>query len=235
MLTLEQVLSKSTSRLIGLNQAVKLMAETLIKRAYAADVAIVITQGFRSIQEQNNLYAQGRTQEQLNRVGLSSVMARPNEPRVTNAKGGTSNHNYGLAIDFAVLSNDGKEVYWTVDAKWMKVVAIAKQLGFTWGGDWTNFKDYPHFEMTFGLSIKQLQAGQRPTQSQMDDIISKINGEDDDKLLLSKYQRDALVTTLTDLNNKGLFTDQNWIKRAQDGSLTVSELAWLNTMIIARK
>lgn len=59
--------------------------------------------------------------------------------------------------------------------------------------------------------------------------------EDDSTMILSKYQRDALVTTLTDLNNKGLFTDQNWIKRAQDGSLTVSELAWLNTMIIARK
>lgn len=59
--------------------------------------------------------------------------------------------------------------------------------------------------------------------------------EDDSTMILSKYQRDALVTTLTDLNKKGLFTDQNWIKRAQDGSLTVSELTWLNTMIIARK
>ena len=39
----------------------------------------------------------------------------------------------------------------------MEVVAIAKNLGFDWGGDWSGFKDYPHLQMTFGLSLRELQ------------------------------------------------------------------------------
>lgn len=45
---------------------------------------------------------------------------------------------------------------------WMEVVAIGKELGFEWGGDWYGFKDYPHMEMDFGLSIRELQYGERP-------------------------------------------------------------------------
>lgn len=39
---------------------------------------------------------------------------------------------------------------------WMEVVKIFKMYGWQWGGDW-KFVDKPHFEKTFGLSIKQLQ------------------------------------------------------------------------------
>jgi hypothetical protein len=46
-------------------------------------------QGVRTFAEQDALYAQGRT-----RKGL----------RVTNAKGGQSYHNYGLAADCALLT-----------------------------------------------------------------------------------------------------------------------------------
>jgi hypothetical protein len=46
------------------------------------------------------------------------------------------------------LDGDGK-------ADWMEVVAIFKQYGWTWGGDW-KFKDAPHFEKTFGYSTRSL-------------------------------------------------------------------------------
>ncbi len=88
---------------------------------------------------------------------------------MTIAKGGQSYHNYGLAIDFALKLDNGN-VVWDLDrddnnngeADWMEVVAIAKDLGFEWGGDWTSFKDYPHLQMDFGLSIRELQYGKRP-------------------------------------------------------------------------
>ena len=48
------------------------------------------------------------------------------------------------------------------ELKWQRVAAIGKELGFKWGGDWSSFKDYPHLEMTGGLSYKQLQAGKEP-------------------------------------------------------------------------
>lgn len=56
---------------------------------------------------------------------------------MTNAKAGYSYHNYGLALDFALLADDGFNVLWTVNDKWRRVGAIGKSLGFVWGGDWT--------------------------------------------------------------------------------------------------
>jgi peptidoglycan L-alanyl-D-glutamate endopeptidase CwlK len=85
-------------------------------------------------------------------------------PKVTNAKGGMSFHNYGLAIDI-VLIIDGKTASWDIktdfdgDGKsdWMEVVAILKSFGYEWGGDW-KFYDAPHFQKTFGYSVRQLLA-----------------------------------------------------------------------------
>lgn len=84
-------------------------------------------------------------------------------------QGGGSYHNFGLAIDFALELEDGS-VVWDLErddngngeSDWFEVAAIGKELGFDWGGDWRNFKDYPHLEMTFGLSIDELQSGWRP-------------------------------------------------------------------------
>lgn len=117
-------------------------------------ISIMVTDGFRSIEEQNELYAQGRSAK-------GAV--------VTQVQGGNSYHNYGLAIDFALRTKDG-DVIWDMKADgngngksdWMEVVAIAKQLGFTWGGDWKNFPDYPHLQMDFGYSIRDLKRGKRP-------------------------------------------------------------------------
>jgi peptidoglycan L-alanyl-D-glutamate endopeptidase CwlK len=107
------------------------------------------TQTLRAIEEQNALYAQGRT--------------KPG-PIVTNAKGGLSYHNYGLAIDIAFI-NGGKLSYdmkadIDKDAKadWMEVVEIFRQFGWEWGGTWATIKDYPHFQKTFGHSVRDLLA-----------------------------------------------------------------------------
>ncbi|MFD2613378.1 M15 family metallopeptidase [Paenibacillus gansuensis] len=123
----------------------------LVQLAEAKGIRIVITDGFRSFEEQDALYAQGRSAE-------GAV--------VTKARGGESYHNYGLALDFALRTKDGG-VTWEMNTDgngngakdWMEVVGIAKKLGFEWGGDWPEFKDYPHLQMTFGYSIGELQRG----------------------------------------------------------------------------
>ncbi|BAU29772.1 peptidoglycan L-alanyl-D-glutamate endopeptidase CwlK [Aneurinibacillus soli] len=113
-------------------------------------IYVLITQGYRSIAEQNDLYAQGRT--------------KPGKI-VTNARGGQSYHNYGLAIDFALYTKDGKDVTWDdSSAEWQQVVRVFKSKGFAWGGDFNTFKDTPHFEMTFGYRCSQLQTGQGPAR-----------------------------------------------------------------------
>ncbi|CAH1190266.1 hypothetical protein PAECIP111893_00251 [Paenibacillus plantiphilus] len=162
MLTLDQVKSKSAKRLEGLLPAVHAAAVKLIERTYARGVPIIITQGLRTIEYQNELFAQGRT--------------KPG-PIVTNARGGKSFHNYGVAIDFALLLPDGRTCSWdmTRDGNgnklkdWMEVVDEAKKLGFEWGGDWPHFKDNPHLQMTFGLTINDYAAGKRPAAPAKED------------------------------------------------------------------
>jgi len=157
----------------GLHPYVKAKAEELVANAnkrLTGNYKIMITQGLRTKAQQNELYAQGRTQAQLNAVGLSNVKAKPSMDKVTNARGGYSMHNYGLAIDFALRSVDGKDVTWAMNkdfdgdgkADWMEVVEEAKKLGFEWGGDWKSFKDYPHFQLTAGLTDKQVYSGLVP-------------------------------------------------------------------------
>ena len=117
----------------------------------------------RTNEEQDALYAQGRTKLFDNngkRLG-----------KVTNAKGGQSIHNYSLAFDIVLLldkNNDGifESASWDTKADfdkdgtsdWMEVTNYFKSKGWTWGGDWSSFKDYPHFEKTFGHTWRTLQA-----------------------------------------------------------------------------
>jgi peptidoglycan L-alanyl-D-glutamate endopeptidase CwlK len=167
MLTLEQLQKKSEKCLAGLHPVIRLATERLIELSYESGIPIVIVQGLRTIAEQNELYAQGRT--------------KPG-PKVTNAKGGTSYHNFGVAIDFALLSKDGKQILWTVNADWMKVADLAKVLGFEWGGDFKTIVDNPHFQMTFGLSTAQYRAGKRPSQARLNAAMAKINKTEDEPM-----------------------------------------------------
>lgn len=139
---------------VALHPIVAEKMKTLKAEAEALGIRIAITDGFRSETEQDALYRKGRS-------APGNI--------VTNAKGGQSYHNYGLAIDFAIRAKNG-DVLWDMEydgnrngkADWMEVVGIAKQLGFSWGGDWESFPDYPHLQMDFGLSIPELQRGHRP-------------------------------------------------------------------------
>lgn len=130
-------------RIATLDKRVQPFATRFINRVYTElGITLRVTQGRRSIVEQNGFYAQGRT--------------KPGKI-ITNAKGGYSYHNFGLALDVVVIKNGQAD--WTVLNK--DIVRIAKEEGFEWGGDWKSFKDYPHFQMTFGQSLEQLrrQAG----------------------------------------------------------------------------
>jgi len=105
---------------------------------YGMGVDLRITQGFRSIADQNAKYAQGRTTP-------GSI--------ITNAKGGQSYHQYGLAFDVVIMENGQPNWNKTISpdiASWGKV------FGFEWGGSWNSFKDNPHFQMTFGQTWQQL-------------------------------------------------------------------------------
>jgi len=82
-------------------------------------------------------------------------------PKVTNAKGGQSIHNYGLAFDIVILFDlDGNGTFetasWKQDKYFAEVVNYFKSKGYTWGGDWNSFKDNPHFQKDFGYTWRTL-------------------------------------------------------------------------------
>ena len=137
-----------------LHPVVEERANQLVAKAAAKGITILITDGFRSAKAQDQLFEKGRT--------IDGYI-------VTNARGGESYHNFGLAIDFAIRVPSG-DVIWDRQydgngnsvSDWTDVVRMAKELGFEWGGDWQGFKDYPHLQMNFGLAIADLQRGERP-------------------------------------------------------------------------
>lgn len=105
-------------------------------------VRLRFSQTLRTFSEQDTIYAQGRTKK-------GKV--------VTNAKGGQSIHNYGLAFDIVLLYDlDGNGTFetasWKEDSHWMRVVNYFKSKGWSWGGDFKSIYDSPHFEKAFNYS-----------------------------------------------------------------------------------
>lgn len=155
--------SASIQRVSKLHPKIRQEVIAIIDAIEMNGVEIRIVQGYRSFEEQNNIYAQGRTQAQLNLVGLNSTIARPDLPQVSKAYAGQSYHNYGLAIDFCLHHKDGT-ISWDLtedldkDGKkdWMEVVEAFGIKGYSWGGYWKSGKDNPHLEKTFGLTFQQL-------------------------------------------------------------------------------
>ncbi|WP_079708633.1 peptidoglycan-binding protein [Paraliobacillus ryukyuensis] len=232
--SLKTLLDRSERNMGAVHSVVKEATLELIKRAYKEGILVQISDGFRSYAEQNTLYAKGRT------AGGSVV---------TNARGGQSYHNFGLAVDYFLVSDDGNKALWNVNKDWRRVAAIGKSLGFEWGGDWSSFKDYPHLQMTGGLSLSQLRAGKKPNlnsdekerhvaegkiayiQSKLNDrygyhlSVDNIPGPNTRKALVKAYQ-----TELNKQFNAGLKVDGVWgpktkaesvvVKKGAEGNLT---------------
>lgn len=122
-----------------LHPLLKPLCEQFIEKCREQGILIIITCTYRSKEEQDALYAQGRTKS---------------GKKVTNAKGGKSKHNHtvngkpaSLAFDIAIKGKNGGLNWNGQTAPWQIAGKIGKSLGLVWGGDWTTIKDYPHFEL----------------------------------------------------------------------------------------
>lgn len=110
-----------------------------------------ITETLRSFKRSDALYNQ--PWDKIDNDGDGKI--DESDEKVTNAPGGSSYHNYGLAIDFVNQVND--KTPWKVDKDWMTVVNVFKKHGFKWGGDPDfGIYDAPHFQMTLGHNWRDL-------------------------------------------------------------------------------
>lgn len=92
----------------------------------------VVTSGRRTMAEQQHLYNQGRTE--------------PGKV-VTNARPGSSAHNFGLAADLAPLKADGSAIDWNAPRHvWQVMADTAQQMGLVAGFYFHSIVDMPHVE-----------------------------------------------------------------------------------------
>lgn len=120
---------RSEKNIATLLPPVQALARALIKGAAAIGIFIKVVSGTRTYEEQDALYEQGRTTP--GRI-------------VTNARGGYSNHNFGIAFDVGVFEG-GR--YIPESPAYRAVGELGVKLGLEWGGTWRTLADEPHFQL----------------------------------------------------------------------------------------
>ncbi|MCA3002968.1 MAG: M15 family metallopeptidase [Burkholderiales bacterium] len=147
ILAISKVDERSENYIATLLPEVQPIARALVQKAAANGIVIKVISGFRTYEEQDALYAKGRT-----------VAGE----KVTNVRGGYSNHNFGIAFDVGVFSGNS---YLGESPKYKAVGLLGMDLGLEWGGNWTSIVDEPHFQLrpiwAEGLPQKEFLAGLR--------------------------------------------------------------------------
>lgn len=121
--------ARSERVIATLHPLVQPYARGLYFKSREHGLVVNIISGLRSYDEQDALYAQGRT-------WAGSV--------VTNARGGYSNHNFGIAFDVGLFE---RNQYLGESPMYKAVGALGGELGLQWGGNWRTLVDQPHFQL----------------------------------------------------------------------------------------
>jgi peptidoglycan L-alanyl-D-glutamate endopeptidase CwlK len=132
---IEAVDARSEKNIATLLPEVQPMARALVQRAAFNGIRIKVLSGLRTYAEQDELYAHGRTTP---------------GPKVTNARGGYSNHNFGIAFDVGIFEG---QKYLPDSVKYKAVGVLGTDLGLDWGGNWTSIVDQPHFQLRPAWSV----------------------------------------------------------------------------------
>ena len=136
-------IKENSSSILLLHPELEKKKEELKKLCEEKGIKIKITQSVRTVEEQDELYDQGRKTE---------------GEIVTNAKGTDyeSNHQWGVAFDVCITEYKDKDGNWVKcntdeekfdDSKLASVGEVGKSIGLEWGGDWKDFTDTPHFQL----------------------------------------------------------------------------------------
>ncbi|EKN68084.1 L-alanyl-D-glutamate peptidase [Schinkia azotoformans LMG 9581] len=132
-----------------------------------------------------------------------------------------SYHLVGQALDFVPVDSKGQSDWKGYDNPKIKQAIIeAKRLGFEWGGDWKSFIDKPH-----------LQFNHKGYGTDTFGKYTELKNGEDELLKLENYQWDMLITKLKKCKNDAEFSSEQWIDKAVNRTMTVSELVWLHFVI----
>lgn len=102
---------------------------------------IIVTDGLRTLAQQQALYAQGRTTPGRIVTHADGIRVKSNHQ--------AKDDGLAYAIDCAFLVN-GKPS-WAEHHPWRLLGEAAKSQGLRWGGEWKSLVDRPHFELPDAL------------------------------------------------------------------------------------
>lgn len=123
----------SENNMITLMPKAQIEARKFLQIAAGNHLDIRILSGTRTYAEQDALFGHGRNGD--------------HNPKVTNARGGQSNHNFGIAWDIGVFDPHGNYISQDAPYKAFAAVVLPKMNTIEWGGNWISFKDYPHYQL----------------------------------------------------------------------------------------
>ncbi len=210
------------------------------QECYKAGVKIFVTETYRSPARQAYLYEQGRTRS-------GSIVTWTLK----------SYHASRLAWDIGAATIDGNTDMYSVSVL-NKAGAIARKLGITWGGDWKNNVDRPHFEvkstwtmpkgyaMEGAVSVPAKSSGRISIVKSVTNLPKVVTVVADEKLeeakSVAKYiptvgdstsptLKTSLVNELKDALKRGDINDDKWVKAAEAGTLSIVDAQLLLTHI----
>lgn len=151
------------------------LSKKLVSACRGQGLIIGIGESFRTKEEQDALYAKGRT-------APGNI--------VTNAKGSSysSHHQWGTAFD--IYRSDGKGVYTDGDGFFEKVGKIGKSIGLEWGGDWKSPVDKPHFQLPdWGSTTTRLKRMYGTPEKFMDTWKGDVEMVEESKIIINGKEK----------------------------------------------
>jgi peptidoglycan LD-endopeptidase CwlK len=134
--------ARSESCIMTLQPNAQRKAREFLTATQGLPLTYKIISGTRTYAEQDALFALGRT--------------KPGKI-VTKARGGQSNHNFGIAWDVGIFDG-GKYLTGATKKEDQAYVdlgnsTLAHVNGLEWGGNWPSFPDKPHYQLATGQSV----------------------------------------------------------------------------------
>ena len=122
-----QLGARSIARLQGIHPDLRRWVDALVERCTTEGIDFAVLEGLRTIARQRELVLRGASQTL------------------------DSRHLTGHAVDLGVWVGDQVDWHWELYAELArhgKAVAAEQDVPVEWGGDWTRFRDGPHFQLS---------------------------------------------------------------------------------------
>lgn len=134
----------SLKRLEGVHPKLKAV---LIEAIANSPYDFLIVDGVRSAKRQNEIYQEGRTKKGIILTNCDGYIEK--------SKHQLKEDGYGYAVDIGIYNPklEGKIDWGNINAlrivvNHIKTICAKHRIKISWGGEWKNFKDYPHLELT---------------------------------------------------------------------------------------